>query len=216
VLEHESERQVFFQSETTVFQRAWLGQALLGVEDDRSDTPVIFRIDREGRTERADFTFAGARYISIIRLAGSADGTVAVIGAAAGGTPRGFLARISQDRTRQVVVQLRRFLAKAVTIWTLGWVWDGETVSQNNVMERFDSSGKLVGTAVSVRHARAMVRAEPRCDREFDTKVLDRPGGLADECERVYRVRFEWARVRPVSTSARTGASGVRIHARTG
>jgi hypothetical protein len=59
VLEKESGRQVFFQDETTVFQRAWQGRALLGVEHDRSDAPVIFRRDREGETERTDFTFAG-------------------------------------------------------------------------------------------------------------------------------------------------------------
>lgn len=100
--------------------------------------PSFFAVT--GRAKRSEL---------ILRLP---DGTVAAIGAAGGDKPGGFVARISHDRTRQVVVHLRPFLAKAVTIaaggviWTVGWVWDGETVSQNNVMERFDSSGRLAGT----------------------------------------------------------------------
>ncbi len=189
LLQHESERQALFQSETTVFQRAWEGQALLGVENNRSDAPIIFRIDREGRTERTQFAFAGARYIFIIGLAGGSDGAIVAIGSAYSDDARAgaFLARISPNRDGHVVVQLQPYLAKAVMIapggiiWTVGWVWDGETVAQNNVIERFDSSGKLVGAAVPVAaHGRWSSRNPDATENSILRCSKDRVGWLTN------------------------------------
>jgi hypothetical protein len=154
VLRHESERQELFSYEEIFFVPQWTGGALLGAEVNRSDEPIIIGIDKEGQLERIGFSFRGGRYLSICGLAGARDGTIAAIGIAYSNDGRAgsFLARIAPDRSKKLVVQLKPFVPKAVTIapggemWTVGWISDSGIVRQYNVLERFDPTGKLVAT----------------------------------------------------------------------
>jgi hypothetical protein len=130
VLKHESERNEFFHYGGGVFMPAWEGGALLAVEDNNSDEPVIFGIDREGKMERIAFSVPGGRYILLAGLSGARDGTIAAVGSAysSDGQPGAFLARITPERGRTILVELWPYVPFVVTIlpdggmWTIGYV----------------------------------------------------------------------------------------------
>ncbi|HVN06466.1 MAG TPA: hypothetical protein VMT86_18735, partial [Bryobacteraceae bacterium] len=183
-----SETPAYFAAETSTFQFAWQGRSLLGIEGDRSDAPVIFSIGRDGQADRTELALANARYISVIGLAGAENGAVAAIGTALSedGRAVSFLALISPDRQRRVVVRLQLYLPKAVAAapngvtWTAGWVWDGETVSQDNLIERFDSSGKLLGLIPVSTHGRWSSRDEDAAENSVLRSSRDRVGWLTN------------------------------------
>jgi hypothetical protein len=191
VLKHESERHELFQDDSMVFRPAWQGSAVLGVEGNRSDEPVIYGVDRDGRIERIGFSFPGGRYVFVGGLAGTRDGTVAVICSAYSneGQPGTFLARISPDRSRKIVVRLWPYSPKAVTVspdgdmWTVGFTKtpDNQATAEYNVLKRFDPSGKLL-TTISVRARGGLVPPDA-----VETSVLragkDRVGWLTNAYE---------------------------------
>jgi hypothetical protein len=133
----------------------WSGGAILAIDGNRSDEPLIHRFGRDGEFERIRFSIPEGRHITVQGLAGATDGSVAVIGSMykndGGGTT--FLARIQPDRQRQIVTHLWPYVPKVVTfapdgtIWTIGWVRSGDTISAWNVLKRFDPSGKLLESA---------------------------------------------------------------------
>lgn len=194
VLKHESERHELFPYPGGVFLPVWEGGALLYVEDNMSDVPVIFGIDRNGRMERIDFSFPGGRYIGLLGLAGTRDGTIAAIGSAYDdeGRPVTFLARITPDRSRKIVTQLWPYAALAVTvlpngeIWTVGYVKrrDNLGISEYNVLKRFDSSGKLLATtAVKARGLLARAPWPDAAQHSLMKSSKDRVGWLTNANE---------------------------------
>ena len=156
VLRHESERHELFHYGGGVFLPVWEGGALLAVEANNSDEPVIFGIDRDGQMERIGLSVPGGRYILLLGLSGAKDGSIAAIGGAysSDGRPVSFLARITPDRSRKTIVQLWPYVGLAVTfspdggMWTIGYVKppDNLSISEYNVLKRFDPSGKLLAT----------------------------------------------------------------------
>lgn len=136
------------------FSPHWSGGAILAVEDNPSDAPMIVRIGRNGHVERINFKIPDGRHITVLGLAGATDGRIAVIGSAHGddGGATTFLALIAADRQSQIVVQLWPYGPSVVTfapdgaVWTIGWVREGERVAADSVLKRFDRSGALIAT----------------------------------------------------------------------
>ena len=132
----------------------WSGGAILTVQDNPSDAPLIVRIGKNGERERIEFTIPGRHHITITGLAGAADGTLAVIGSVYSDDGRAttFLARIQRDRAHQMATQLWPYVPSVVTfapdgkLWIIGRVRDGDWVSEYNVLKLFDKSGRLLST----------------------------------------------------------------------
>ncbi len=132
----------------------WRGGALLVVEDNESDQPLIRRIGRDGELERVRVSIPDRRYLSIRAVDGTADGTLAVAGSAmrSDGEASSFLMRIEPDRQRQLVKELWPYKAHAVafvpngTIWTVGVLRDGDWVRDWNVLRWFDENGEVRGS----------------------------------------------------------------------
>lgn len=168
VLQHESDRQESFRHDAPLFRPLWEGRALLGVEANDSDAPVICGVDRDGSLERVDFSIAGGRYITIGGLSGAEDGSIGVIGVAlnVAGQPGAFVSRVAPDRSRRVLVQVWPYVPHAVTIsadggmWTVGWVRSGEQVARYNVLERFDASGKFLTSSTIVARRNEALRQD--------------------------------------------------------
>jgi hypothetical protein len=155
VLTRESERRELFQHDGGSFRPVWEARALFDVDWSRTDEPVIVGVDADGNAERVELSIPGGRYLSVLGVSGGVDGSIAAAGGifSDDGQPGTFLERITPDRSQKVAVQLAPYVPDAVTIapdgamWTVGWIRgpDGNA-SQNNVLKRFDSSGKLLTT----------------------------------------------------------------------
>jgi hypothetical protein len=142
----------------SVFQEVprWDGDLLVGITGNNSSGPVIYTIDREGRKEETLFTFADAGLIYVYEAAASSKGEIAVVGSAYTGDSRGttFLARIAADHRSQTITRVWPYRAVVVTfapdgtIWTVGDLKDEENTREIalNVLEHFDSAGKLLGS----------------------------------------------------------------------
>ncbi len=150
----ESHRREIFRHEGIIIKPLWERGALLGVDFNMSDAPIIVRVDKESRNERIAFEIPGGRAIGIAGLSSAEDGRLAVVGTAYSnaGQPGSFLALIPPRRERMVVVQLWPYIAGAVTIssdgriWTIGWVKRGDYIAQYYVLKQVDSSGTLLKT----------------------------------------------------------------------
>lgn len=194
VLKHESERNEFFHYEGGVFLPLWEGGALLHVEANDSDEPLIFGIDRDGQMERIGFSIPGGRHILILGLSRAMDGSIAATGGAysSDGQPGAFLARIAPDRSRKVVVQVWPYVPLVVTItpdggmWTIGYVKPADNlgISEYNVLKRFDSSGKLLA-AKSVEAKGIYDHRRDAADHSLMRSSRDRVGWLTNANEYV-------------------------------
>lgn len=135
-------------------REVWRSGAVLVVEDNRSDEPLIRRIGRDGELERFRFSVPGWRMLILRGIAEAADGTVVVLGKAVRGDNDfpSFMALIRPDRQGQSVKDLSPYEPQAVTvapdgtIWTAGQVRDGDSIGQENVLRRFDAKGEVVGS----------------------------------------------------------------------
>lgn len=134
----------------------WDWGKVVGIEDNDSKEPFAVIAGREGRVERVRLAIPEAGYMSVRDISGGPDGALAFTGSAdmAGGRRGGFVAWISPDRQRQVVVQTWPFFGDVVAvaadgnIWTAGFVIDeaNDRNTQYNVFKRFDISGKILAT----------------------------------------------------------------------
>lgn len=132
----------------------WSGQALIGVQDNRSSSPLVYTIDRNGQRDSFPFAFPDGATINVYGLAINPDGTVAVAGGAVSGDARGgsFLALVAADRKHQTIVRTWPYVARQVvfvpdgSLWTVGYVFHDteDRIVKPNIMSHFDSSGKLL------------------------------------------------------------------------
>jgi hypothetical protein len=137
----------------------WDGTMLVGWDHNDSASPIIYTIDQDGRRDEILFTFQGAAQIGINHATGSQEGEIAIVGSAytADGRFTSFLARISADRRRQTITRTSPYhpseltFAPDGTVWTVGNLKDEENtrdVVPKHLLRRFDSAGKLLGSAV--------------------------------------------------------------------
>lgn len=167
----------------------WSGGAILAIDGNRSDGPLIHRIGRDGELERIRFSIPEGRHITVAGVAGATDGSLAVIGSMynndGGGTT--FLARIQPDRQRQTVTQLWPYVPKVVTfapdgtIWTIGWVRSGDAISAWNVLKRFDPSGKLLDSKSIRAKPHVVDGANPVNPRSRDASSLSALRATGDQ-----------------------------------
>jgi hypothetical protein len=142
------------------------GQAALSVELNRSSDPILWSVGREGAPEEIRFSIPGADYITVSGIAGTENGTIAVHGAAYSSEHTGgsFLGIIPPDRSKKIIVRLVPYYPDVVTvasdgtIWTIGYDDDNK---QQNILRRFDQTGKLLSTAKIKVHGKVNGGAAP-------------------------------------------------------
>jgi hypothetical protein len=140
----------------------WSGGALLVVKDRFSGAPTFSAFDREGKLiSQFTFTIPEARVHIVFDhdFARGADGSLAIVGSAYTADSRGttFLARVSPDGANQTIVRLSPFDPRAVTVAMDGTIWVAgferteqgqEPDLSQNVIRRYDKTGKLVGSYI--------------------------------------------------------------------
>jgi hypothetical protein len=133
------------------FEPRWDGHMLLGLELNRTSTPIIWTMDENGRKEEVPFSIPEAGQLLVSNIAGSPDGTLVLGGSALSTDSRGwgFLGIISPDHAQKTIVRTAPFIPEAIAIaadgviWSIGWrISDSERTY--NVLARFDKSGKLL------------------------------------------------------------------------
>ena len=150
-------------SETHGIKPRWVGRQLLALEDNDCQQPVIRTTDANGKTERIQLDVPEAGYVTVYDLSAASDRGLALVGSAVSGSSRGasFLAWIAPDRKTQTIVRLTPYVAQRVavaadnSIWTVGWVFDdtARIILHENVVKRFDTFGKLLGTFAVRAHS---------------------------------------------------------------
>ncbi len=141
------------------FYPVWKGGVLVGVEENKSREPLIYSINRDGAREDIRFGLPDAYLIIMGGIAAGADGAIAVIGGAYSSDARAgtFLAWISPDRKTRTVTRVWPYVPRAVTIaadgtiWTIGWIRDGERIPVRNVLRKYDSRGSMLASFVERR-----------------------------------------------------------------
>jgi hypothetical protein len=136
------------------FWPQWKGRWLVGVEENKSREPLLYIVGRDGLREEIRFGLPDAYLIIATGIAAGSDGAIAVFGSAYNNDSRGatFLLWISPDRKNRVLNRVWPYVPNAAaiasdgTIWTAGWVRDGDEVSQRNVVRRFDRSGATLSS----------------------------------------------------------------------
>jgi hypothetical protein len=135
----------------------WEGGMLIGYENNRTNGPIIYTIDRDGRRDEMLFTLPDAAWIHLIDIAVSPAGEIAIVGSAITTDTRGttFLVRIAKDREQRIVTRTWPFCPKVVTfaadgnLWTVGNLKDDDDHElADDVLRRFDPSGKLIGSVL--------------------------------------------------------------------
>ncbi|HNY41399.1 MAG TPA: hypothetical protein PKJ41_13445 [Bryobacteraceae bacterium] len=132
----------------------WCDGAILQVDDNPSDAPLIRRFGRNGELERIDFTIPGGKHIDIFAVACAADGSLAVGGQALSNDGGGlsFLVKFGGNREQKSVAQLWPYVPRAVTIapdgsiWTIGCTNDETIPLEINVLKRFGRDLQLRAT----------------------------------------------------------------------
>lgn len=141
----------------------WSYGRLLGYDSNHTVQPVLCVHDWSGKGERIPFGIPGATRISLRWAAMAPDGGIALVGSASmdDGTAGTFVARVSSDRTQQVVTRVWPYCAIKVVVasdgvlWTFGWVLNEEhDPVEQNVLRRFDQAGRVISTA-SIRVSRS-------------------------------------------------------------
>jgi hypothetical protein len=136
----------------------WDWGTLVGIGEPATNPPLLYAVNREGQMEQIALTIPDSGYTLVRGAAGGPDGAIVATGSAfsADGRRSGFLAWIAPDRKRQTVVRTWPFFGDVVTIapdgiiWAIGWTEDEEDRrnTQFNVLQRFDSSGRLLSSSV--------------------------------------------------------------------
>ncbi|MBI1788858.1 MAG: hypothetical protein HYR60_15065 [Acidobacteria bacterium] len=157
---------IFLQPQALLTAR-WAWGRLVGVEENESNEPLLYAIRSDEPPERIRFAIPGSGFTRVYDVAAGPDGTVALSGSAysADGKAGTFVAWIAPDRKSQTVsrtwpyVPFKLTLAADGSIWTVGWILPPPGInagSQNNVLKRFDKTGRERSTFT--------LRARPRPD----------------------------------------------------
>lgn len=150
---------------------------LVGYNHNHSSSPIIYTIDRDGRRDETLFTFSDAGLMNLVDVAASRTGEIAVIGSAytSDGRATTFVARIATDRQHQTITRTWPYCPMVVTfapdgtLWTIGHSKDNDntTVLAYNVLQRFDASGRMLGsTSLPVKGNRTQETSGLRSSRD--------------------------------------------------
>ena len=95
----------------------WGGEIFAGYENNFSNGPIIYTIDRNGKRDETLFTFEDAGRINLYNIAVSRDGEIALVGSAYTNDGKGttFIARIAPDRQRQTITRTWPYCPGVVT-----------------------------------------------------------------------------------------------------
>lgn len=161
----------------------WNAGLLVGYENNYSDAPVIYTIDRDGRREELLLAIADAYRISVRNVAMGADRRIAVVAGAYASDGRfaTLLVQIPANRKDWTVTQTWPYCPMNVTIandgavWTIGWLKDEENtrVITRHVLRRYDANGILKGSQDVIAR-----RGGPTINVSFFFSSLDRVGWL--------------------------------------
>jgi hypothetical protein len=169
----------------------WNGSLLVGCDQCRSNGPLLWTVDRQGRRDEIAFELAGAGFIAVDDIASGSDGALAVAGYALSNDSRiaSFIAWISPDRKRQIVTRTWPFCPYMValvpdgTIWAVGPVKVGDTTDNltPNVLRHYDPSGRMIAAAdVKARGYNGLAEV---ASGSYLRASPDRVGWLTHGCE---------------------------------
>jgi hypothetical protein len=170
----------------------WSCQALIGVEHNNADGPLIYVIDKEGLRDHFTFTFDDVGLINVHGLANSPDGTVAVTGGFSGNSgPETFLALVSADRKHQTVTRIWPYVPWEVTfapdgtLWTVGYTFREKenVIVTPNVLSHFDRAGKLLANFAVTARARLGSGQSAALQHSFLRVSRDRIGWFTNGME---------------------------------
>jgi hypothetical protein len=169
----------------------WSGNALVGIDNNRSKTPLVYAIDREGRREAFDVDLPGGEMIDVFDAAGGYDGALAVSAYAGSEDGHGeyFLIWISPDRQRRTVTKVSPYVPQVVTIAGDGTIWtigarrnEARDAAKANILKRYSTDGKEL-TSYSVRARSRPNIAPDAVSMSYLMASPDRVAWLTNGCE---------------------------------
>jgi hypothetical protein len=171
----------------------WSNHWLVGVQDNYSASPLIYLIDKSGNRDQFPFPLADAAVVYVHGLAVSANGTVAIAGAAVSGDSKAgsFLALVAPDRKEQAIVRTWPYVAWEVTfipdgsLWTVGYTFHDteDRIVKPNVLAHFDGGGKLLQSIPIVAKSRFGPRDSGALSNSFLRASGDRMGWFTNGSE---------------------------------
>jgi hypothetical protein len=170
----------------------WTGNQLVGC-DYCDGAPILWTVDKLGNRQTVALSVPGADYLRVMDLASGPDGSLAAVGMAISGDSRmgTFIAKISPDRSRQVVTRVWPYGPQAVTvapdgtIWTIGAVMkdDYRGAKEYNTLRHYAASGQLLAST----HVRGVRPNNGGMYAVSETSLLmasqDRIGWLTNACQ---------------------------------
>jgi hypothetical protein len=170
----------------------WSGQALIGAQDNPSNGPLIYTIDKDGRRNQFSFMIPDSGIIFINDFAIRSDGTVALVGGASTRDSRvgSFVALVSPDRKSQTITRTWPYVPHQVafipdgSMWTVGYTFHDteDRLVKLNVMSHYDRGGKLLGSFQLTARAKFGPR-NSAADHSFLRTSSDRMGWLSNGLE---------------------------------
>lgn len=154
--------------------------AILLVEHNPSDAPVLTLFGPNGAQERIPLAIQGAHRLTIHGVTSGGDGTVAAAGSALSneGAGKNFLLRIEPDRKQQAVKWVTPGAPGAIvlppdgTMWTIGPALDVAGGWRQNVLQRFDRDGRELDSRVLKARGQALHGEDPSVDKPRDATVF--------------------------------------------
>jgi hypothetical protein len=132
----------------------WSGHYLLDIEDNNTASPLLKIVRGEHEVERISFDIEGVSVLTVTDYAARLDGAIVLCGIARGSGPRlaTVIVWVDSDRKRRLVTRVWPYVPEKLvfaadgTLWTAGSIHEepGDSMAERNVIERFDSSGKLL------------------------------------------------------------------------
>lgn len=162
--------------------------AVLIVQHNQSDAPVLVRFGLKGELERIPLAISGAQRLTIYAVSSNADGVVAASGSAFSdeGGRRCFLLRIQPDRKQQLVKWVTDGAPQVValppdgTLWSIGPAREGAGGWRQNVLKRFDRDGREIDSRVVKARGQVIHGDDPGVDKPRDATVLSSLRASAD------------------------------------
>lgn len=204
----------------------WAGRTLIGVQDNHSNGPLIYLIDKEGYRDQFSFAIRDAGIIYVHGLAVSSDRTVAIAGGAVSGDSRAgsFVALVSPDRKSQTVVRTWPYVPwEAVfvpdgSLWTVGYTFHDteDRIVKPNIMAHFDRTGKLLASFPVSTKPRFGAERPAALQHSFLRTSLDRMAWFTNGLEYIEFSfdgseigRYDGPQVRDLALAARWASFGL-------
>jgi len=195
---HAQESTLFVRERDTIVPTwtewpTWNGKLLLRLLHNKSSSPVIQTVSRDGRSESVAFDVPGGSGVVLYSHAAGADGSIVVGGFALSNDSRGihFVTWVAADRGRRALILTNPFLAEAVavapdgTVWAVGRTFDFDKLTdiERNVLVRYDTSGRVLSQAV-VKNAKSWANVPgDAAATSFLLSSNDRVGWFTNGCQ---------------------------------